>query len=548
MVHCRNGNCAPGAVRMMSLPPVPRHQQPRRFPWWGVVIPVAVSVTLAVVLRSPFAMVGAAAGPLMATAVWWEARRQSRRDHASAESEYRRELVRVASVHHGEAQRTISEAERQHPRISACVTDELWRPSMAGNTTVRLGRVWDPGLHGWMPWCEDLRGGVVVMGDCTASLSVFLTAVCGLTAQLGEAAESNGAQEGPTRFDWSSDVWVERVHSDANFRSRNTTTPLVIRCQNGRIVSVSTAGALAYPRSVVADVLDSQISNRFLARCRQSNESLEVHWAIRPGEKPGIGFDERGEIHVPLSQLDPHALVAGRTGSGKSEILIAVVAALAQMNSPRQLSVMAFDFKGGATARRLENLPHLVGVGTDMDADAAEALLSQLPGEIIRRERLLDTQGVESMSDSENPHTLLVMIDEFQAFLSLRGASEIITDIARRGRSLGIRLLLGTQNPAGVIRDAISANITTRVVAPMNSSFDEAFVLGEPSARRPSVGQALVRAADGVARLGAIRRVDADVLRAIANRWTDKQIGGPPQWSEPPTVGNPKSITERSPR
>ncbi|MEY5017758.1 MAG: hypothetical protein RL431_807 [Actinomycetota bacterium] len=532
----------------MTVPPVPRDPPTRRFPWWGVAIPVVVSVVLAAVIRSPFLLVGAVAGPLMATAVWWEARRQSRRDRAQSETEYRRQLVRVETSRHAVALHNISEAERRNPSIESCVIDDLWRPSMSGNTTVRLGTFWDSGSHGWLPWCEDVRGGVVVLGDCAAARSVFLTVMCGLTAQLGEAVEGADPHSRSGRASWSSEVWVELVSPSSQSAHVNSSVPLVIRCHDNRIVSVSTAGALTDRRRVAADVLDPAVSELFLARCRPPDRDLDSRWADRPSSRPGIGYDERGEIRVPLSELDPHALIAGRTGSGKSEILIAVVAAHAQVCSPQQLSVMAFDFKGGATARRLEHLPHIVGVGTDMDAAAAEALLNQLPSEIIRRERVLETQGVGSMSESENPHTLLVMIDEFQAFLALRGAAEIITDIARRGRSLGLRLLLGTQNPAGVIRDAISANITTRVVAPMTSSFDEAFALGEPSLHRPIVGQALVRTAGGVARLATIRRVDEVAIQAIAETWTDTQNGGPPQWSEPPNVVSPKDVTERSPR
>jgi S-DNA-T family DNA segregation ATPase FtsK/SpoIIIE len=115
----------------------------------------------------------------------------------------------------------------------------------------------------------------------------------------------------------------------------------------------------------------------------------------------------------------PHLLVAGTTGSGKSELLQALVLGLAARRSPRDLALALVDFKGGASFGPCSALPHVVGQVTDLDAGLAGRALAGLRAELHRRERLLADRGAADLAalagHPDAPPRLVVVIDEFRA-------------------------------------------------------------------------------------------------------------------------------------
>ena len=228
-----------------------------------------------------------------------------------------------------------------------------------------------------------------------------------------------------------------------------------------------------------------------------------------PSAPIGIAVDAVGStktLWLNLASDGPHGLIAGTTGSGKSELLRTLVIALAARLGPDQLNFVLVDYKGGATFDACAGLPHTVGLVTDLDEGLAARALVSLNAELHRREVLLRSAGAVDIDDpvlcdptGTTPPLprLLVVIDEFAALVTeVPGFIGSLVGIAQRGRSLGVHLLLATQRPAGVIDDAIRANTDLRLALRLNDRSDAIDVVGtaEPAGfSRTAPGRALVR-------------------------------------------------------
>src|SRR5664280_369790 len=210
---------------------------------------------------------------------------------------------------------------------------------------------------------------------------------------------------------------------------------------------------------------------------------------------------------VDLAADGPHMLVAGTTGSGKSELLRSMVASLVAGNRPDQLSLLLIDYKGGAAFGPCVALPHTVGVVTDLDAAETERALTSLHAELRRRERLLRAAGVTDSDayrravperDLATLPRLVIIVDEFATLSKeLPDLVDGLVGVAQRGRSLGVHLVLATQRPEGVVRADIRANTNLRVCLAVTRAAESLDVLETPAAAtipRGIPGRAFLRA------------------------------------------------------
>ena len=235
-------------------------------------------------------------------------------------------------------------------------------------------------------------------------------------------------------------------------------------------------------------------------------------WWSRDGDglPATVGVDVDGPVTLDLARDGPHALVAGTTGSGKSELLRTLVAALAAAHPPEQLAFLLVDYKGGTAFAECARLPHTVGLLTDLDGRLTARALASLEAELRRRERLLReaecpdlaaylTRWPADGSESGPPlGRLVVVVDEFAALAAelpefLRG----LVDVAARGRALGLHLVLATQRPGGVVSPDIRANTALRIALRMTDEAESLDVVGtgQAAALSPRVpGRAVLRA------------------------------------------------------
>ncbi|HZC52072.1 MAG TPA: FtsK/SpoIIIE domain-containing protein, partial [Mycobacterium sp.] len=218
------------------------------------------------------------------------------------------------------------------------------------------------------------------------------------------------------------------------------------------------------------------------------------------------GVAAEGAFRVDLVRDGPHALVAGTTGAGKSELLQTLVASLAASNAPDAMSFVLIDYKGGAAFADCARLPHTVGLVTDLDSHLTQRALQSLNAELRRREGLfagaavndLDAYRASSQQYLEPLGRLVLVVDEFAALADeLPDFITGLIGIAQRGRSLGVHLVLATQRPGGVISAEIRANIALRIALRVTDAAESADVISSEAAaaidkRQP--GRAFVRA------------------------------------------------------
>jgi DNA segregation ATPase FtsK/SpoIIIE, S-DNA-T family len=196
------------------------------------------------------------------------------------------------------------------------------------------------------------------------------------------------------------------------------------------------------------------------------------------------------QVHaLDLRRDGPHALVGGTTGSGKSELLQSWILALATAHSPQRLTFLLVDYKGGSAFSDCVDLPHTVGLVTDLSPRLVRRALSSLSAELRHREHLLashaakDLMTMERLGVVDAPPSLVIVVDEFAALVKeVPEFVDGVVNVAQRGRSLGLHLILATQRPAGVIKDNLRANTNLRLALRMADEADSTDVLGSAEA------------------------------------------------------------------
>jgi S-DNA-T family DNA segregation ATPase FtsK/SpoIIIE len=236
-----------------------------------------------------------------------------------------------------------------------------------------------------------------------------------------------------------------------------------------------------------------------------------------------IGRSEAGPVSIDLVRDGPHAVIGGTTGSGKSELLVSWVASMAARYRPTEVTFLLVDFKGGAAFAPLQPLPHCVGLITDLDQREAARALASLRAELRYREQLLRATGARDLTDAAAAGRLprlVIVVDEFQAMLdSFPDLHTAFVDIAARGRSLGIHLVLCTQRPSGVVRDALLANCSLRLSLRVNNRADSQAVIGTDAAASLAAsapGRCMVASAAAAPTLFQVAVTVAADIRAIA--------------------------------
>ncbi len=208
------------------------------------------------------------------------------------------------------------------------------------------------------------------------------------------------------------------------------------------------------------------------------------------GQKAG-GVDCFLDIHEKYH--GPHGLVAGTTGSGKSETLQTYILSLALNYSPDDVGFLLVDFKGGGMANLFADLPHTLGRISNLSGAQVRRAMVSIKSENLRRQRVLSENGVNNINAYTRllknneatvpmPH-LFIIIDEFAELK--REEPEFMAElisVAQVGRSLGVHLILATQKPGGVVDDNIRSNSKFKLCLRVQDKQDSSEMLGKPDA------------------------------------------------------------------
>ncbi len=302
------------------------------------------------------------------------------------------------------------------------------------------------------------------------------------------------------------DLAIEPAGEAATTRLARTLAPMV---DSGAPLDTSAD----LPRSVAfVDLTGHEIASApdAVADRWRENESLpgtRSPYRRDRGLRALVGHTVDGPIHLDLRAQGPHALVGGTTGSGKSEFLQSWILGMAADNSPSRVTFLLVDYKGGAAFADCVELPHCVGLVTDLSPHLVRRALASLDAELRHREQLLhdkrakDLLELERRNDPDCPPSLVIVVDEFAALVSeVPEFVDGVVNIAQRGRSLGLHLVLATQRPAGVIKDNLRANTNLRIALRMADEGDSDDVIGTTQAAMfdPDLpGRAIVKSGPG---------------------------------------------------
>lgn len=227
------------------------------------------------------------------------------------------------------------------------------------------------------------------------------------------------------------------------------------------------------------DIEEMDIYRRWLQN--RTYESMKALIGYKSNELP-IYLDINEKYH------GPHGLVAGTTGSGKSEMLQTYILSLATNYHPYEVSFIIIDYKGGGMANSFESLPHLAGIITNLSGNQTNRALTSINSEIKRRQAIFSENKIKHIdeyielfrSDKVSkpiPH-LIIIADEFAELKKEQpDFVRALVSASRVGRSLGVHLILATQKPSGVVDDEIWGNSRFRICLRVQDKQDSSEML-----------------------------------------------------------------------
>ncbi len=231
----------------------------------------------------------------------------------------------------------------------------------------------------------------------------------------------------------------------------------------------------------------------------------DITWSKNVKLKVPVGFNV-DQQPIMLDLTEAHGLVAGMTGSGKSEWLSSLLMQLILRNSPETLQYILIDFKGGAFGEIFYEFPHCAGMVTNLETLSMRRFIISLDSEIKSRQLLIKehiktSRKAKGNIDDYNLYSknkmshLLIIVDEFaQLKTKYPQYMDQLKEIARIGRSLGIHLILSTQKPFGVVDEQIWSNAKWRVCLRVNSEGDSREILkNEKAAHLENVGSFILQ-------------------------------------------------------
>lgn len=301
-------------------------------------------------------------------------------------------------------------------------------------------------------------------------------------------------EQGVTVHDYTDDDCMDK-RADSSMFFREDPEPLFKGLSNVKLDVV--AGKSALPEQLTLfEMLEIGKPQHmdFINRWEKSNPTKSL--------AAPIGVDSEGNtIYLDIHEKahGPHGLIAGSTGSGKSEFIISYITMMALNYNPEEVAFILIDFKGGGMADVFKHLPHLAGSITNLDGNELNRSLLAIETELERRQKLFkqtnNELGISNVDiyryqqlyregkvTTALPH-LIIISDEFAELKQQQ--PEFLQQLirtARIGRSLGVHLILATQKPDGVVDDQIKSNIKFKICLRVQDKMDSISMIDRPDA------------------------------------------------------------------
>lgn len=238
------------------------------------------------------------------------------------------------------------------------------------------------------------------------------------------------------------------------------------------------------------DLLDIKQPNELYPEENWKTSRPDMHLKVPIGKKSG---NNTCYLDIHEKAHGPHGLIAGMTGSGKSELLQTYIISMAVRYSPEEIGFFLIDYKGGGMANLFADLPHVVGSISNLSGSIVKRAMVSIKSENRRRQELFQKYGVNNIQEYFRsyranevnvpmPH-ILIIIDEFAELKKEEPEfmKELIS-VAQVGRSLGVHLILATQKPGGTVDDNIRSNARFRLCLRVQDRQDSSEMLHKADA------------------------------------------------------------------
>lgn len=484
---------------------------------YGLVIPPVIAIALWMITGSPFTLLFAASAPLLSLAARLDQRRRDGKERLA-----RREADNAAAQQSAnDAERVIAQQWVHSPSIFQILADGAPRARASGHPVV-LG--------------ERHRAPVTLELDAPLAIIGPAVLVNGLIHAGALQQQHRGASDLPWHPVTDANALMPGVDHVVSLVS--PTVAEVLRTRDGQLGS-----EVFVPHLLAQSALRQSVSaaGEYSPREQAAGRTL-----CAP-----IARDVSGSIDIDLCR-GPHAAVVGASGTGKSELLRRWLTNLAGRYSPAEFTFAAIDFKGGSTFVGLSSLPHCLGVVSDIRGDATRALAA-LSVEVTRRESIFADLGVRGIDEVPGLALLVVVIDESAALMNTHTeARQVVSDLASRGRSLGIHMIVCSQRAIGGIPEAVLANAGLRLALRIFDASEAQTFIGSRRASNLDVPGGVLVSDGGKVRVGMLSPVAPAELTPMmapsvsAPRWAGDS-GRPALWPEPwPSLARLAEVAHRT--
>lgn len=241
------------------------------------------------------------------------------------------------------------------------------------------------------------------------------------------------------------------------------------------------------PAGNFISMLDGRARERWLeSTLAERADWLTVNLGMASGNRPRL-------LKMAAAYDGVHGMIAGGTGSGKSELLMTMIVDLALNYDPSILNFVLVDYKGGGAFKPFERMPHVVDIITNLNISGVVRMFTAINAELKRRQKLNADTGTKDIIEYRSkglhldpqwgpyPH-LIVIIDEYAEMITtMPEFKQELDSITRVGRASGVHLILAAQRPTGVT-DQMRSNIKFRICLRVEGLDESREMLRRPDA------------------------------------------------------------------